>query len=761
MGKKIVAIWLSLVMVFGFVVIVDVIIDFTSIVRGSSTLYVNETGSDGAFTSIQDAINASNDGDTVYVYNGTYYENVVVNRSINLNGEDRNSTIVNGGGTGIVVYVTADWVNITSFTITNGIYGLYLDSSSNNNIINNNVSNNEYGIELHSSLNNNITDNNVYSNNRDGLRLFSSNNNISGNDVYSNIQDGIYLSASSNNITDNNVYSNNEHGIQLTSSSNNNIRGNNVLSNNRYGIYLWYSLNINITNNNLTDDGVVIVGTSIQHFNSHTIPDNNIVNGKPLYYKKDCSNISIDGIPIGQLILVNCTNVSVTNLQITMTDVGIDVVYSTNISFGNNTISSNNHHGIYLGSSSNNTILYNNISNNGDDVSFPIGKGIMLSYSSNNNIKNNTISSNGFYGIYFYFSSNNNITNNTFSLNYGRGIEVGLSSNNNNITNNNISSNKWGIYLSSSNNNLTNNNVSSNINGGVYLWSSSNSKITNNNVYSNGNYGIKLGSSSNNKIYHNNIIDNTNQAYDDRNDNSWDNGHPSGGNYWSDFDESSEGAFDDYQGPNQNVLGSDGIVDNGSVSGGGKNPYIIDVDSQDNYPLIYPIGNYIFLYEGWNLISIPFIQSDTNLSSVLNSITGSYKAVQWYNATDSNDHWKHNSISKPSELNDLDSINHKMGFWIYITEPGGVLFQYFGIQPTENQTITLHPDWNLVGYPSLRNKNRTNALNNLTFSNDVDSIWTYKAETQKWYEIGEFDYFELGRGYWVHSKVKKTWEVPL
>ncbi len=112
-------------------------------------------------------------------------------------------------------------------------------------------------------------------------------------------------------------------------------------------------------------------------------------------------------------------------------------------------------------------------------------------------------------------------------------------------------------------------------------------------------------------------------------------------------------------------------------------------------------------------------------------------------------------------MNDLEDIDHTMGFWIHITEPGGVLLQCSGTQPTENQSITLYPGWNLVGYPSLSNKTRTAALNNITFDTDVDSIWTYKAENQRWDEIDPSDYFEIGRGYWIHSKVTKTWEVPI
>ncbi|MEE9150836.1 MAG: M20/M25/M40 family metallo-hydrolase [Thermoplasmata archaeon] len=166
------------------------------------------------------------------------------------------------------------------------------------------------------------------------------------------------------------------------------------------------------------------------------------------------------------------------------------------------------------------------------------------------------------------------------------------------------------------------------------------------------------------------------------------------------------------------------------------------------------------LYSGWNLISIPLNRSDTSILSSLSSIAGYFDAIQYYNILDSNDPWKHNQTSKPSHLNDLNHINHTMGFWVHITEPGGVLLQWTGSPFSENQTITLYPGWNLVGYPSLRNRTRTEALNGLDFGTDIDSIWTYDAKVKQWKELDGSDNFIIGKGYWIHSLVKITWFVP-
>ncbi|UCF07628.1 MAG: MBL fold metallo-hydrolase [Thermoplasmata archaeon] len=106
--------------------------------RESKVLYVGGTGPEN-YTLIQDAINDAVDGDTVYVFDDSapYYEHVVVNRSINLTGEDRDTTIIDGGGSGDVVTVVSNWVNMSGFTVRNSgsafvDAGILVVSNSNN-----------------------------------------------------------------------------------------------------------------------------------------------------------------------------------------------------------------------------------------------------------------------------------------------------------------------------------------------------------------------------------------------------------------------------------------------------------------------------------------------------------------------------------------------------------------------------------------------------------------------------------------------------
>jgi len=106
----------------------DVEQSITSIYDGK-ILYVGGSGP-GNYTKIQDAIDNASDGDTVFVYDDSSpyrVRNLIVDKSINLIGEDRDTTVIEGWG--YVIELSADWVNISEFTIQNGHYGIYIGSN--------------------------------------------------------------------------------------------------------------------------------------------------------------------------------------------------------------------------------------------------------------------------------------------------------------------------------------------------------------------------------------------------------------------------------------------------------------------------------------------------------------------------------------------------------------------------------------------------------------------------------------------------------
>ena len=73
------------------------------------------------------------------------------------------------------------------------------------------------------------------------------------------------------------------------------------------------------------------------------------------------------------------------------------------------------------------------------------------------------------------------------------------------------------------------------------------------------------------------------------------------------------------------------------------------------------------LNDGWNLVSFPLIPADTSIEQVLSSISGQWDIVEYYNASDTNDHWKTYATFKPASLNDLWNLDNTMGFWLHVT----------------------------------------------------------------------------------------------
>jgi len=478
-----------------------------------SSLPVHNMNTGLGYVAIQEAMNANEtlDGHTIFVEAGTYFENIVLKKSIFLTGEKEETTIIDGNENGTVVVVLANNTMVTGFTIRGSgdrivdgehaircgiMVGGYETPFENALITNNCIENNYFGVLLWYSLNSQLKDNNVDKNTY-GVALdhvFYSeivDNNVSNSSLGISAQDVLQSSITRNNITFNeiaglrmqdsyfntineNMVEDNGYGIDLSGSDGNNITSNTVTGNDE-GIFLgrsngnmlvgnnesnsWYGIRIHLSSNNTLRSNSMTqnywnFAMEPDYFSEaiHDIDTSNTVNGKPIVYwiNEHDKQVRTDA---GFVAAINCSGITVKNVNLTRNNVGV-LFWNTSES----------------------TIEGVNILGN--------WVGVALVFSNDNTLYNNTISNSAEDGIVVAASNNNRITKNNFVDN-GRGFDVSESVNN-----------------------------------------------------------------------------------------TWDDGYPSGGNYWSDYD-----GVDLFSGPYQNMTGSDGM---------GDTPYIIDANNTDRYPLMNP-----------------------------------------------------------------------------------------------------------------------------------------------------------------------------
>jgi parallel beta-helix repeat protein len=286
--------------------------------------------------------------------------------------------------------------------------------------------------------------------------------------------------------------------------------------------------------------------------------------------------------------------------------------------------------------------------------------GIHLNSALNNTIINNNVTDSS-VGIYLFRSSGNSIIRNRpYGNNYG--FRIDKNSNGNIITNNTIEDQTMGLYIwQFSMNNIISFNFIKNTGAGLDLVDDSDNNIIYNNVFYQNGYGIKSFSTSNgNLIYHNSFIDNFNQAIDEGT-NFWDNGYPSGGNFWSNYT-----GVDNFSGPNQDIPGSDGIGDsNYSISSG------INID---NYPLINPIIDLLTPSSSVDEID-PFWYKSTYItinSTAMDIGGGSVAEVTlWYRYSSDNTTW---GAWFPFEIDNLEPWS-----WDFNFPDGDGHYQFFSI----------------------------------------------------------------------------------
>jgi parallel beta-helix repeat protein len=254
---------------------------------------------------------------------------------------------------------------------------------------------------------------------------------------------------------------------------------------------------------------------------------------------------------------VSVSSITIFKNNIENSNTGINLRSCSNSMIINNNLISNPYHGILIdGLSKNITVSHNEIKG---ILTGLVGgsSAITIIQASNITIKYNVVKE-SYYGIQFFISSYNTASGND------------------------VKNTRHGIYLRQSSDISINYNLIQNNNNGIYLIKSTNNTI-NNNIIRQNEDGIRVQNSSHNIIYNNNFINNNRQVTDDSKNlpnispsiNNWDNGYPTGGNYWSNYS-----GKDEKKGPNQDIQGSDGI---------GDVPYVIYKDNKDNYPLMEPL----------------------------------------------------------------------------------------------------------------------------------------------------------------------------
>jgi S-layer protein (TIGR01567 family) len=315
----------------------------------AETITVDLSG-DGDYTSIQDAINNSYSGDSIVVKSGTYMENLIIEKSISIISESQNPdtvTIRPIDTQNYAIFINSNDVVLKGFTVTgaDSSKAVFLYESSGCVIENIIVESNKYGIYLNNSDNNEIINNSLISNTYIGLCLFESDNNE------------ITSTYSSNDVI----------GFDLVKSCNNTVIENHLQDDKVYGIYFHESSH----NNSLINNSIIhtysyeVSSTSV---NSLSVDSSNI--DSPDEFELVTKEIVIypnenDGKNSTDLVLSSASSSYVTPNLAVASGIGLFLRYNNkeNLIAGN-TIENSYMEGMYVGYNSSGNTIYNNYFNN-------------------------------------------------------------------------------------------------------------------------------------------------------------------------------------------------------------------------------------------------------------------------------------------------------------------------------------------------------------------------------------------------------------
>lgn len=406
------------------------------------------------------------------------------------------------------------------------------------------------GVRFESSRDFVVTASEIAGNNAGAAILDSTGGTVQGNDVALNTGDGVavlnspFIAVEANNVSLNG-FGNSGYGIHLASSTNDTVSGNRFFRN-----------------------GVFLDGSSREHFDSHTITADNLVSGLPILYAKDCNGLGLSGMQLGGLLLANCRHVRVSNVTVSSGDIGVELAFATDVTLGPNVTISEAATGVA-------TFLSDAI-RFVDGAILDTGFGIVLTSTTHVLVSGSKIASPSSFtlpldAIAVLASDTVNITGNL--LRHHRNGVATENSGNVTLLGNVVDLNTAGFNAYHTQEVLLRGNLFVEDVSGIRLLDVTNATVEQNEILSTFTDGANVSASTGVFVVHNTFAGNAENSVDDLPaGNAWDGGYPMGGNFWGNYR-----GVDQYQGPSQDVPGSDGI---------GDTPYLFQVNAGDRYPLM-------------------------------------------------------------------------------------------------------------------------------------------------------------------------------
>lgn len=556
-------------------------------VDGARTSIVDDDGF-ANYKTIQEAVVAASNGDTIYIKPGTYREGLILNKSLSLKplpGE-QGPIILRGDGIETGITISSDRCSLEGLTLENFIGpGIRIESSGNI-IQKNRFENDNPAILISDSRMNTITKNAMVDC-QGGVALWhnSTNNSVIENEIDGGVV-SIFIRDTGRNSIINNRVNSSFMGVWLMNGSNNEIMGNNV-SAKTYGMWIFNSSAGRLTDNILTKStrGIYLVNSSGQEVKSNEIKDAEFGVVLENSSRNTVSDCRIENSTSAFSLAMSFANMITGNKIIEAKDMAIGLYLSSGNSLLNNEIFLGDR-GIILRDSRTNHLQNNRFQNtnwslhvesstkegfnnsidesnlvNGAPIAYIYGQSggliqnkklahLTLAYSDNFTVMMNEISNDAVflinsmdnkilennvsscYGMSLVNSTRNEITGNNLTDNRYSGMSL-VSSNSNQIQENTASDNNQnGISLLDSSENIIRDNVADhNYETGIWLNLSNDNQIYQNNI-TNNLFGQQIMHSTGNAIYHNNFINNKEHSEDVDGINNWDRGNVTGGNYW-------------------------------------------------------------------------------------------------------------------------------------------------------------------------------------------------------------------------------------